>query len=197
MSDDDKEMDLETIDICDEAGRSLTCYVEQSIEVDGENFLLLLPVNVPIQIFAWEEDWDDDEEFGDDEDEDDVVLELVEDDEEIDDIFDTARAVLAEHNLILNRSAFMLTATGEVPEAEEEAIFSLDLGEDGQEDDPEQFQMLASFFYEEQQYTVCTPLDPLLFFAKRNAEGKPELIDPAEFQMIRPYLEDHLCDELD
>jgi hypothetical protein len=30
--------------------------------------------------------------------------------------------------------------------------------------EPEQLQLLASFYYEEQEYTIYTPLDPLLFF---------------------------------
>ncbi|NJL57989.1 DUF3727 domain-containing protein, partial [bacterium] len=75
--------------------------------------------------------------------------------------------------------------------------YSLDIGEDEANLDSEQFQLLANFYYEEQEYAVCTPLDPLLFFARMNSEGNPELLSPEEFQMMRSQLEDQLFDDLE
>ena len=71
------------------------------LELDGKIYLLLLPENAPIEIFAWDED--------------DEVTELVsvEDEEEIDRIFADANAVLSEQNLTLKRTAFTLSASGE------------------------------------------------------------------------------------
>ncbi|MGD1896732.1 MAG: DUF1292 domain-containing protein [Phormidesmis sp.] len=68
----------------DEDDRELACYVEKSIDVDGAEFLLLLPVNLPIEIFVWETD---DEAEGDD----DAAEILVEKEEEENDrLYQTA-----------------------------------------------------------------------------------------------------------
>ncbi|MEM9152282.1 MAG: DUF3727 domain-containing protein [Cyanobacteria bacterium P01_F01_bin.3] len=176
--------------LTDEDDRQLACYVEKSIDVEGAEFLLLLPVNLPIEIFVWE--LDDEEE----DDEAEILVDIDEDD--IDALFPTARAVLAELDLLLERSAHTLTAEGDLPEADEEDCFSLDISEDGDEHTvTEEFQILANFFHEDAQYTLCTPLDPLLFFATRSADGKVELVEPEDFQKMRSQLEDKLFDVLD
>jgi Protein of unknown function (DUF3727)/Protein of unknown function (DUF1292) len=169
------EDDAPTLSLVDEEGRSLLCYVERSLAVKGTEYVLLMPVDPPVEIFAWaadEESEDDDEE---------MLIDI--DDEELEDVFPTARAVLAEHDLILNRTALTLTATGELPEVAEEDIITLDIETDS-EPNYEQFQQLAVFFYEEQEYVICSPLDPLLFFAQLNAAGQPELVSLEELQML-------------
>lgn len=173
------------VTLTDEAGRKLPCYVEKSLEIDGVEFLLLLTVNLPIEIFVWQSD-DDDEE---------VLVDV--EDEDIDAIFPSARAVLAELDLILERSAHTLTAEGDLPEADEEDCFSLEISEGEEQTITEDFQMLANFFHEDTQYTACTPLEPLLFFASRQADGSTELVDPDDFQKMRSQLEDKLFDVLD
>jgi hypothetical protein len=179
----DLEEELPTVSLTDEAGRSLVCYVEHSVEVDGQAYLLLLPVDSPIEIFAWEDDEDEDAE---------TLVDLA--DTQIEEIFETARAVLAEQDLTLKRTAYTLTAVGDLPDVSEEDVITIDVGEDGGLVDSEQFQRLTSFYYEEQEYDVCTPLDPLMFFARVNASGEPELLSPEEFQAIRPQLEEQLFD---
>ncbi|HEY9625133.1 MAG TPA: DUF3727 domain-containing protein [Crinalium sp.] len=183
----DDEEDLPTVTLTDEDGRSLLCYVENSMEVDGKEYVLLRPVDTPIEIFAWEADDDDDEE--------ETLVDI--EDEEIDEIFSTARAVLAEQDLTLNRAALTLTITGDLPEPTEDDTITLDLGDEDPAMESEEFQLLANFFYEEQEYAVCTPLDPLLFFARRNRDGQPELLSPEEFQLVRSQLEDQLFSELE
>ncbi len=187
----DEPTEYPVISLKDEDGRQLACYVEKSIEVEGTEFLLLLPVNLPIEIFVWEPD---DEADGEDAAE--ILVDV--EDEAIDSLFPSARAVLAELDLILERSAHTLTAAGDLPEADEDDCFSLDISEEG---DPnpvtEEFQMLATFFHEDAQYTLCTPLDPLLFFAQRDSDGSIELVDPEDFQKMRSQLEDKLFDVLD
>ncbi len=123
----DEPAEYPVINLKDEDGRQLSCYVEKSIDVDGTEFLLLLPVNLPIEIFVWEPD---DEAEGDDAAE--ILVDV--EDEAIDDLFPSARAVLAELDLILERSAHTLTAAGDLPEADEDDCFSLDISEEG--DDP-------------------------------------------------------------
>jgi hypothetical protein len=173
MDDAEMEGDAPTLSLTDEQGRSLVCFIERSMRLEGAEYVLLLPVDSPIEVFAWDSDDDDDE--------DEMLVDI--DDDELDEIFSTARAVLAEEDLILQRTALTLTASGDLPEVIEEDIITLDIEEDGQVNF-EQFQQLASFFHEEQEYVICTPLDPLLFFARMNASGKPELLSPEEFQHL-------------
>lgn len=186
----DEPAEYPVVMLTDEDERQLACYVEKSIDLDGEEFLLLLPVNLPIEIFVWESDDESDD------DEAEVLVDIEE--EEIDKLFPSARAVLAELDLLLERSAHTLTAEGDLPEADEDDCFSLDISEEG-DGHPvtEEFQILANFFHEEAQYTLCTPLDPLLFFATRSADGEVELVEPEDFQKMRSQLEDKLFDVLD
>ena len=175
-----------TVTLKDEAGRTLECYVERSLFVDDQEYLLLLPVDSAVEIFVWQ---------GEEEEEEAIPLE---DEAEIDQIFDTAEAVLAEQNLILKRTAFALTVAGELPSIEETEVFTLEVeDEEGTELEPEQLQLLASFYYEEQEYAIYTPLDPLLFFARTNSSGQPVLLSPEEMRQVQPLLEEQLFDELE
>ena len=174
-----------SVTLTDETGRSLTCYVERSLSVDDQEYVLLLPVDSAIEIFTWQSAGEEEEAIP------------VEDDATIDQIFPTAEAVLAEQNLILKRTAFALTVAGELPAVEETELFTLEIEEEGAELEPEQLQLLASFYYQEQEYTIYTPLDPLLFFARLNQTGQPELLSPEEFRQVQPLLEEQLFDELE
>lgn len=165
----------------------MPCQVEQSFELNGREYLLLLPIDAPIEIFVWQQE-DSDEE---------VLMDI--EDEEIDDIFLTAKAVLAEQNLLLQRSAITLTASGELPEPDDENCLTLELDELDDTGAPmtEEFQILATCFHEDEEYTLCTPIEPLLIFAYRTAEGSLEIVTPEEFQTIRGSLEAKLFDLLD
>lgn len=190
MHDDDTDLDLPTVSLTDEAGRELPCYVERSFDIDSQTYLLLLPIHAPIEIFAWQDDETGEEEF----------LADIEDDE-IDQVFETAKAVLAEQDLRLYRTALTLTASGDLPEVDEDEVISLDVDDDDDdskgEAELEQFQQLTTFYYQEQEYIACTPLDPLLFFARLDEAGTPKLLSPEEFQQMKPQLEDQLFDVLD
>jgi hypothetical protein len=189
----DDPAEYPVVTLADEEGRKLACYVEKTIDLDGVDFLLLLPVDLPIEIFVWQSADEDGE--GDEDDSEEVLVDV--EDEDIDALFPSARAVLAELNLTLERSAHTLTAAGDLPEADEEDCFSLEVDEEDSEPITEDFQMLATFFHEGAQYTVCTPLEPLLFFATRAEDGTVELVDPEDFQKMRSQLEDKLFDALD
>jgi hypothetical protein len=167
-----------SVTLTDEAGRSLNCHIERSLEVDGSEYLLLRPIDSPVEIVAWDED----------EEEDQADATLIEDEEEIDLIFSDAQAVLAEQNLTLKRTAYTLTVSGELPELDEDEILTIEIEEDDLDLEPEEFQLLASFYHEEQEYGIYTPLDPLLFFAQRNQAGQPELLSPEEFSRVQPLL---------
>ncbi|CBN58275.1 DUF3727 domain-containing protein [Kamptonema animale CS-326] len=178
--------DEDSVTLTDEAGRSLTCSIEHSMDVEGQEYVLLLPVDSPVEIFTWQ---------GDDADE---AAIPVEDEAEISLIFDTAEAVLQEHNLKLLRTAVTLTVVGELPEFSEE-----DAPEDSESEDESDFEelmWLASFYHEEQEYAIYTPLDPFFILARMNEAGKPELLSAEEFEKLEPLLpmlEDQFFDELE
>jgi len=186
--------DVPTINLLDEDGQSVPCYVERSLNAKGKEYVLLRPVDAPVEIFAW---------VGDEDEEDEMLLDV--DDAELDEIMPTAKAVLAEQDLTLHRTALALIASGDLPEFNEEDVITLDIeGEEGQVN-LEQFQQLTSFFHEEQEYVVCTPLDPFLFIARLNAAGQPELLTPDELVALQKLDEfkemqlelEQLADEFD
>lgn len=177
--------DAELVTLTDETGRKLPCFIERELELDGKTYLLLLPVDAPIEIFAWNED--------------DEVAELVpvEEDEEIDRIFADAHAVLSEQNLTLKRTAFTLSAVGELPPLDPLEVVTIELDEADDQLAPEEFQILARFYNEEQEYAICTPVDPLLFFGKTDENDLVTLLSEKEAEQYQPLLEDMLLDEMD
>lgn len=176
----------ESVTLTDEVGRSLTCNIEYSMNLEGQEYALLLPIDSPVEIFTWQ---------GDDTDE---AAIPVEDETEIDKIFDTARVVLQEQNLTLRRTAVTLTVVGELPEFPEDEMAS-DADAD-EESEFEELMWLTSFYHEEQEYAIYTPLDPFFILARMNDDGKPELLSEEEFQRLEPMLpmlEDQFFDDLD
>jgi uncharacterized protein YrzB (UPF0473 family) len=175
-----------SVTLTDEVGRSLTCNIEYSMDVEGQEYALLLPIDSPVEIFTW---------HGDDADE---AAIPVEDESEIDKIFDIAKVVLQEQNLTLRRTAVTLTVIGELPEfSEEDAPPDVDSDE---ESEFEELMWLTSFYHEEQEYAIYTPLDPFFILARMNDDGKPELLSEEEFQKLEPLLpmlEDQFFDELE
>jgi hypothetical protein len=166
-------------------GRELLCQIEQTFAINGQDYCLLLPIDHPLKIFVWQDGEDEEEE---------VLMDTDEDD--IDAVFATARAVLAEQNLTLKRSAVILTVAGELPEATEEACMAIELDEVDEAGEPqvEEFQILSTCFYQDEEYTLCTPLNPLLMFASRGPHQELSLVEPEEFELIRSELEEKLFD---
>lgn len=179
FSEENHRTDAQFITLTDEKGRSLECYIEHSLSVDGEEYILLLPVDFPIEIFAWQADGEEE-------------AILVEDDATIEEIFSTAQAVLSEQNLVMKNTAYALTVVGELPEIEESEMYTLEIEDEEAELEPEELQVLTSFCHQGQNYDICTPVDPLLFFARINKKGTPELLSPEEFRQVQPLLEEHL-----
>jgi hypothetical protein len=179
------QYDEEVVTLVDEYGRSLDCYVEHSLESEGTTYILLLPVDSPVVIMAWDE-----------EDEDEEVPEavLIEEQDDIEEVFGDAKAVLAEQNLILKHTAFTLTVSGELPPIEDDKVLTLELDDEDNKLEPEELQLLATFYHEEQKYAIYTPLTPLLFFARYNLAGELELIAP-EDEKLQPILEELLFEE--
>ncbi len=193
------ELEGPTITLSDEAGRSLLCYIELSVDVDGEEYALVNPVDYPIDIFAWVATEDTEEGEGDEDDEEETLVPV--EDAELNEIFATAQAVLSEQNLKLKRTALSLTVEGDLPEVDEDDLLTLEVEESGVGKDQEEYQLLATFFHEEQEYAIYTPMDPVLFVVRLQDGKKPQLLSPEEFQAIQPklqpYFEEHLFEELE
>ena len=177
-----EQYEEETLTIVDEDGRSLPCYIEQSLEADNSTYLLLVPVDIPVIIMSINQDSDEE-----------VEAAMLDDEEAIARIFENAKAVLAEQNLYLHHTAYTLTATGELPPIEDEQVLTLDSGDEEDEID-EELQSLCYFFHEEQKYGIYTPLTPLLFFARYDAENHLELVSPDQENLI-PILEELLSED--
>ncbi len=177
--------DSEIVTIYDEEGRSLDCYVENEIEYEGRDYVLLMPIDLAIVILT-EEINTDDEEYAE--------TIMVEDSNEMEAIFDDAKAVLGELNLFLKRTGFILSASGELPPLEENNIISLEIEEHISEIEPEELQFLASFYCLEQKYNICTPLTPILFVGERKKMGQIEVFQTGE-EELGWILEELLFDE--
>ena len=181
---DENERDLGVITLTDEQGRSLECYLEDSLLVEGKEYFLLLPKDSPVEFFISRSEGKEE-----------VIL--LEDDTIVDQVFSTAQAVLAEQNLELKYTAYSLTVVGDLPPVEESEIFNLEIEDEEEDLEPEQLQLLAKFYHDDQEYTIYTPLDPLLFFAQKSPSGTMELLSPEEFRKFQPLLEEYLFNEVD
>jgi len=177
---DDFDRELEQIRLYDEQGRFLNCYIEFRLTVQDEVYALLRPVDYPVEIFAVIAEADDEE----------TLVPL--DEEEIDQVFDTARAILEEQNLTLKRTALTLTVAGDLPDLDEEDILSVEV--DAEDDVTiEEYQPLgSSFFSGVREYSVYTPLSPTLYVARLVPGKEPELLSSQDFQHLQPLLEEHL-----
>jgi Protein of unknown function (DUF3727)/Protein of unknown function (DUF1292) len=183
FSQENEQSDADIVTLIDEIGRSLDCYIENAIEAVESTYLLLLPIDSPVVILTWDEE---DEEL--------VETVIVEDEDDLQKIFADAKAVLAELNLSLEHTAFTLTVRGELPPLEEDNILSLEIEDNDTQLDPEELQFLASFYYHEQKYSICTPIAPLLFVAKQDEDHQLELLSPDDPQ-LQPILEELLLEE--
>ena len=180
--------DTEIVTIYDDEERSLDCYIENEIEYTNQVYVLLIPVNLAIIILK-EANLDHlDIQEGE--------TIIVEDTQEIENIFDDAKAVLGELNLYLKHTGFMLTASGELPPLEEDNIITLEVEEDISDIEPDELQFLASFYSSQQKYNLCTPLSPFLFIGERNQKGRIEIFhdNDERFPLI---LEELLFDDYD
>lgn len=172
--DQDYDSDLpDLITLTDETGKSLECYIEQDLEIDGYIYMLLLPVDQPVVILAWDEE--DEDELSD--------AIIIEEEEELQKIFPDAKAVLAELDLQLKHTAFTLTISGQLPALQEDDLLTLELedeaGEDG-EIPSEELQFLTNFYHLEQLYAIYTPLTPILFFSRMDHRGNLEVLEPED-----------------
>lgn len=175
------------VTLTDEQGRSLNCMIQSILPLEGQDYLLLVPVDAPVEILRWPSD-----------DEDDETPIPVESEAELDQILPLAKVVLEEQNLTLKRTAVTFTVGGELPEVDPDDLEDND--EDSGEGDYEEMIELASFYCEEQEYGIYMPVEPFFILARQNERGEPQLLSSDELQKIEPLLpliEDQLFDDLD
>jgi len=160
--------------ITDDLGRTLPCYIEHTFELEGQTFGLLLPVHTPVDLVAWQETDDGEEEP------------MLASEDEIDEVFEVASEVLAKQDLLLQRTALVLTVVGEIPDLDDDDVAIAESEDDP--DDYEELVFLDSFYYGEQEYSICMPLDPMLIVVRFNDQSQPELLSAEEFQQLEPIL---------
>ena len=163
--------EAKTLILNDLNGNELICYLEQLVNIEGEEYALLTPVDTPVSLFKIN---DKDE------------PELIEKIEKNEQILKNADAVLQEHDLRLIRSAVTLTVSGEL----EEPVYD-DLEEDHLEEDSETYELLVNFNVLEQEYGLYIPLDPFFIVGKLKDKGAT-LIEDEQFDRIQPLIESEL-----
>ena len=174
MKDSNKQDNYEapTILLKDSSEDELFCYLEQIVNVQGNEYALLTPVDTPVTLFKINEKDEP---------------ELIEKIEKNEQILKNADAVLQEHDLRLVRSAVTLTVSGEL----EEPVYD-DLEEDDiDNDDKESYQFLVNFNVLDAEYELYIPLDPF-FIVGKIVENGAVLIENDEFDRIQPLIESEL-----
>ena len=163
--------EAQTLILNDSNGNELFCYLEQLVNVEGQEYALLTPVDTPVSLFKIN---DKDE------------PELIERIEKNEQILKNADAVLQEHDLKLIRSAVTLTVSGEL----EEPIYD-ELEEDHIDDDSDSYELLVNFNLFDQEYGLYIPLDPFFIVGKLKDKGAL-LGEDDEFDKIKPLIETEL-----
>ncbi len=163
--------EAKTLILNDSNGNELFCYLEQLVNIEGEEYALLTPVDTPVSLFKINEKDEP---------------ELIEKIEKNEQILKNADAVLQEHDLRLIRSAVTLTVSGEL----EEPIYD-ELEEDPLEEDSETYELLVNFNVLEQEYGIYIPLDPFFIVGKLKDKGAI-LIEDDDFDRLQPLIESEL-----
>lgn len=169
--------------LVDDFGRSLDCYIENSVEYQDALYLLLCPCDSPVIILKEsEEDLESEETL------------IIEEEEEITAIFADAKAVLAELNLVLHHTAYTLTVTGELPPLDEENIWDLEIDEEEPFLEQEELQWLVSFYFNGERYNICAPINPILFVAKDSKKQGLKPLSSSDPE-LKNILEELLVDD--
>ncbi len=163
--------EAKTLILNDSNDNELFCYLEQLVNIEGEEYALLTPVDTPVSLFKINEKDEP---------------ELIEKIEKNEQILKNADAVLQEHDLRLIRSAVTLTVSGEL----EEPIYD-ELEEDSLEEDSETYELLVNFNVLEQEYGLYIPLDPFFIVGKLKDKGAT-LLEDDDFDRIQPLIESEL-----
>nr|YP_009530340.1 hypothetical protein PMNZ_066 [Paulinella micropora]AXY63029.1 hypothetical protein PMNZ_066 [Paulinella micropora] len=179
--------DARTTWVYDDESKTLLCYLEHKIPLDGNFYALLTPVDTPVCLFRF---------YGDNDPE---LISATTDPSLHDSILSVADAILEEHDLILVRSAVSLTVSGDLNEAERDDVEADDeeFDDDDELDDDdsaesETYELLASFIFEDQEYGLYIPLDPF-FIVARLSDNRAQLVEGEEFDQVQSRIEFELA----
>ncbi|KAK4536236.1 hypothetical protein CDCA_CDCA07G2261 [Cyanidium caldarium] len=180
--------------------RTLDCYVDEVVTVDDQEYMVLMPVNQPV-VFAHFVQRNGES-----------LLAAVEEPAEVDRLFRDAFIALADRDVILNRSAVVMTVEGDLygeagedeeeEEDDEDDEEQLDVRADadgeaalGGDSAEEEVEVLATFMDEHADtYYVCMPLEPVVLIGKRVGEDPQHAVLPNEAERARvgPLIEEVL-----
>ncbi|MGY3168935.1 DUF3727 domain-containing protein [Thermostichus sp. MS-CIW-15] len=179
----------ETLVLRDEQNQPLKCEILRQVVIEEQAYALATPVDAVIKVLVWEGEEEPGQAVNGDADMEGILDEP--DPEELQAAIPTIQAVLEELNLTLQQNGFdILTVQGELPPVEEEDVF--ELGES--EEDAQEFQLLATFFYKDKKYGIFTPLDPVLVYVALPDEGDPYLLNPEDSPALFDQLNAVLLD---
>ncbi len=171
MSTTNKNDEVPTLLVKDSQGSDLLCFLEQVVPLEGNEYVLLTPVDTPVSLFQLIDDQDP------------KLIETIEKNEPI---LEVADVVLQEHDLRLVRSAITLTVSGELDEPEPEEIEEEDI-----DDESETYELLVNFRVESNEYGLYIPLDPFFIVGKLE-DGEVKLVEGEEFDKIQSGIEAEL-----
>eukprot|EP00274_Cyanoptyche_gloeocystis_P003183 CAMPEP_0196658196 /NCGR_PEP_ID=MMETSP1086-20130531/27960_1 /TAXON_ID=77921 /ORGANISM="Cyanoptyche gloeocystis , Strain SAG4.97" /LENGTH=307 /DNA_ID=CAMNT_0041991659 /DNA_START=55 /DNA_END=978 /DNA_ORIENTATION=+ len=170
------------VEIVDDSGLPpILCTVEELAHHNGVNFVLLKPKFSTVEVYRWDGPAAD-MNFGSAEEVEAIDVE----DPRMDKLFPVASEFLSrDFGLTLHRSALVATVEGDFPDCDPEDIVSVGLDD---EYEPEEFQVIDTFPFEQQKYSLLTPLVPPLYYG-RFENGRVHLLSPEEYQKHAETLE--------
>jgi hypothetical protein len=169
---------METITVTDNKGRKIECVLEHAIPIDGVDYVLLTPADLPVVLVRADN--------GDGHDE------LIEDFESAEEILTVADVCLAEHDLTLVRSAVTLTVAGKIPDKNEEIEDDAEEDADLLEEETDLFELLIHFLCNGQKYGLYIPLDPFFIVARMTGDNEGLVLTQEEIEPIRSIIEAEL-----
>ena len=182
--------------VADAEGRQLLCELVELLPLEGRDYGLLTPVDMPVCLFrVLDTDADAEEE-----------PELIEEPEQYPAVLDAAEQALQAEGMVLIRSAVTLTVSSDDPEDEEAAGpegMQPDQAEAADHDDAfdndfdgdeeEVYEHLVSFVCETVPFALYCPLDPLFLVASLGHNGGlAQLVEGAELERLQPLVQQEL-----
>lgn len=157
--------------------RTLTVGVEHTIDYSGERYIVCYPMDDPVS-FAYTTD-------------DESELEAVDDPVKVQALFPNAEAVLAEENIELKNTAFVLTI-----DDQSEYLDDDDDGDINSHEIQDQFdvEIIAAFSSKGEHFSVVRALEPVLLIAKEVDHGTYKVLEGTELDTITPIIEEYVED---
>ena len=180
-----------TVMATDAAGRVLHCVVEQSLRIHDQNYGILSPVDTPAYLCRWTDD-DASEE-----------PQFIDDPYQYPKVLDELDVILRDEDLLLVRSAGLLTVAGDLSnvamdmEMDDDLLNDEDLdngvmGAEEDEEDLDTYFVLASTSHGGAEFGLYGSLDPC-FLVARLGQDTAELLPPEALAELQPLLEEALA----